>query len=142
MKSTKFHCLVSVSKYVFQILDMTDHLLDVKVNSKETVILKTTSKLFAFVKTISFIFLSSYNSFFGKHNGLIFSLIRKRTLSRRLNLKKSKNLEKDKSRIHASSVISQQMTELLPARGREKKQNRLLLSNDFNVYSLRVLKSL
>ena len=96
MKSTKFHCLVSVSKYVFQILDVTDHLLDVKVNSKETVILKTTSKLFAFVKTISFIFLSSHSSFFGKHNGLIFSLIRERTLSRRLNLKKSKNLEKDK----------------------------------------------
>ena len=94
MKSTKFHSLVSVSKYVFKTLDMTDHLLGVKVNSKKTVILKTISKLFAFVKPISFIFLSSQNSFFGKHNGLIFSLIRKKNFIKEIKFEKIKELRK------------------------------------------------
>ena len=32
MKSTKFHCLVLMKKYIFKIMDMMDSLLVIRVN--------------------------------------------------------------------------------------------------------------
>ena len=41
MKSTKFYCLVLMTKYLFKTMDMMDYLLDIRVNYKKAVILIT-----------------------------------------------------------------------------------------------------
>ena len=41
MKSTKFHCLVLMTKYIFKTMDTMDLLLAIRVNQKKTAILIT-----------------------------------------------------------------------------------------------------
>ena len=118
MKSTKFHCFVMMTKYIFKTMDMMDQLLDIRVNYKKN-----------YVNSIQ-------KSFFFKHVVLIFSLVRTAFLSSILNLKNTKNLKK---------YISEELMPVAWYHNRwwnlcvpeEKKQNQFLLSNDFNLYNLR-----
>ena len=49
MKSTKFHCLALMKKYISKTMDMMDYLLVIRVDCKEKVILITTYEML-FVK--------------------------------------------------------------------------------------------
>ena len=42
MKSAKLHCLALMTKFIFKTMDMTDQLLNIRVNQKnKTVVFKT-----------------------------------------------------------------------------------------------------
>ena len=73
-----------MTKYIFKTMDMTDKLLDIRVNYKQ----KTKKK--------TVILITIQKSFFVKHIVLISSLIRPAFLSGISNLKNARHLKKKK----------------------------------------------